>query len=314
MGWLVERGIGEDRALLVENEHAVAAKIRWPGELVAGQALTARLVSRRAGSARGTARTEDGEDLLVDRLPRNASEGARIDIVVTRAALAERGRFKRAQARVGAVPPADDPFAAGTIVRRFPPGMWQDVWYAAWDGKIAFPGGSLLLDATPGMTVIDIDGDLPPHDLALAAVPAIAGALRRLDLGGSIAIDFPTLPSRADRQAIDSALADALADWPHERTAMNGFGLVQLVARLEGPSLLQRIARNRAAAAARFLLREAEAVEGAGAIEFAAHPSVIGALRPEWLAELERRAGRPVRTRVDPALALAAGHAQIVPR
>ena len=315
--WLIERGIGEDRALLVERGRVLAAKVRWPGEIEAGTRLQATLTQRTSGSPRGLATTADGHAIFVDRLPRVASEGARIEVTVTRAATAERGRFKRAQGRWS--DGSDESIEPGAFdvaapVRRFPAGLWEDVWSAAWDGEVAFPGGSLLFAVTPGMTVIDVDGDLSPRELAVASVPPIALALRQMDLGGSIGIDFPTLAVKAERKAVDAALERELSDWPHERTAMNGFGFVQLVARSTGPSLLNRLTHHRAAAAARFLLRQAEAVEGAGAILLAAHPTVIRALAPEWVAELARRTGREIRLAGDDALALDGGHAQIVPR
>jgi ribonuclease G len=315
--WLVERGIGEDRALLVENDRVIAAELHWPGELRAGDTVGATLVQRPAGSPRGLAMTESGAPILVDRLPRAASEGAAIHVAVTRIAMAERGRLKRAQGRWTDGPQANaapDVFESGKPVRRFPPGLWEELWSSASEGEVAFAGGSLLFAVTPGMTVIDIDGDLPPRDLALAAAPAIGAALRQFALGGSIGIDFPTLTAKTDRQAVDSALAQALDGWPHERTAMNGFGFVQLVARSTGPSLLHRLAHHRAAAAARLLLRRAEGLEGAGAIQLTAPSAALAALRPEWLAELSRRTGREIRLEADHSLALEGAHAQIVPR
>ena len=317
--WLIEDGVGEQRALLVENDAVLAAKLRWPGELRAGAQADAKLVSRRAGSPRGVARTEGGAEILLDKLPPDASEGKQVAIRITRAAIAERGRFKRAQGRIADTndpPTAGEPdaFALGKTVRRFPAGLWEEVWDAAWEGEIAFAGGSLLFSVTPAMTVVDIDGDLPPRDLALAAVEPLARALGRFDCGGSIAVDFPTLPAKADRRAVDDALDTALADWPHERTAMNGFGLVQIVARQDGPSLLHRMATSRVGAAARMVLRRAELLDGAGKILLTVHPALKAKLKPEWLAELARRSGREVAVETDPGIALGAGHAQIVGR
>ena len=111
------------------------------------------------------------------------------------------------------------------------------------------------------------------------------------------------------------ALADALAGWPHERTAMNGFGFVQLVARLENPSLLHRFATARLGLCARFALRVAEHAEGHGAVlELRIHPALKAKLKPEWLDELARRTGRLVEIAVDPALAIEAANAQLIVR
>ncbi|NVD45636.1 ribonuclease E/G [Qipengyuania atrilutea] len=316
--WLVEQGIGEQRALLMNGDTVLAAKMRWPGDLPVGAHIPGKLLSKPAGRSRGLARLENGTEVLLDRIPPSATEGSALLLVITRTAIAERGRFKRAQARViggeiehGLV--QEKTMLVGDVVRRFPAGAWEDVWDAASSGEIAFAGGTLLFSVTPAMTVIDIDGSLPPRELALAAVPPLARALRLFDLGGSIAIDFPTLPAKADRKVVDAALEDALRDWPHERTAMNGFGLVQIVARLEGPSLLHRFAASRIGMAARMALRRAEMVDGPGVTLLTVHPALKAKLEPEWLGELERRTGRPVRVETDPGLAIEAGQAQIVP-
>jgi ribonuclease G len=315
--WLIEQGIAETRALLIEGEQLLAAKIMWPGELAAGTRTAGQLTAKLKGTRRGVAVLDGGTEALIDHLPPQITEGQRIDVVITRAAVAERGRLKRAQARI-AGPDAPSPAAAlpeGRIVRRFPAGLWDEVWHAASSASIALPGGEILISATPAMTVIDIDGVGTPREVALAAVPAIAQALAWFDLGGNIGIDFPTLQTKEDRRAVDTALEFALSDWPHERTAMNGFGFVQLVARLTGPSLLHRFSVARLGMAARMALRRAELAADAGTgrvLLLTVHPALKAKLNPAWLDELARRTGREVRIAADPGLAIEAAHAQLI--
>ena len=313
--WLIEEGIAETRALLVEGEQVLAARLMWPGELTAGTRCNARLVTKLKGSRRGVALLANGTEALVDHLPPQLTEGQALDLVITRAPLAERGRLKRAQARVAGTetPPAPAPFPAGRLVRRFPAGLWEEVWHTASSGSIEFAGGEILVSVTPAMTLVDVDGIGDPRTVALGAVPAIARALRWFDLGGNMGIDFPTLTTKADRRAVDDALEAALADWPHERTAMNGFGFVQLVTRLEGPSLLHRFATARLGMAARMALRRAElAAEGTGrAVLLRVHPALKPKLKETWLTELAHRTGRELRIETDPGLAIEAAHAQL---
>lgn len=314
--WLVEQGIGETRALLVEGGEVLAAKLQLPGELVAGDIHTGKLTSKTGGARRGLALLDSGFEVLVDHLPASINEGVGGHIRITRPAIAERGRLKRAQGRWHEGDQTSEtvpPLAAARTVPAFEAGQWEELWHAASVGSIAFAGGEILCAVTPAMSVIDIDGDGSPRELALTAVPAIAQALRWFDMGGNIGIDFPTIEAKADRKAVDEALAEALLDWPHERTAMNGFGFVQLIARLESPSLLHRFATSRTGMCARHALRVAERAQGTGAVLLlTVHPALNAKLKPEWLDELARRTGKQIRVETDPGLALEAPSAQLV--
>lgn len=319
--WLVERGIGEDRAVLIEAGEVRAARIQRPGRLASGLIADAKLIARIAGARRGTLLFDNGEEALVDGLPVDAREGAPLRALVTRAAIAETGRYKRAQARPTDNPPRAAPSldqalqADGTsvrVVRRFTPDIWPDIIDEAHDGTIGFDGGALVVSPTPAMTLIDVDGILPPARLALAAVPIIAQTLRRLDIAGSVGIDFPSIEGRAERRTLDASLEAALAEWPHQRTAINGFGFVQLVTRLERPSILAEVRRDPARAGALLLLRRAEDVTAPGTILAIAHPNVLSAITPAWKAELEQRTGRTIRWQADAGLAPLGGFAQAV--
>jgi len=315
--WHVVEGIGEHRAVLAHETGYLAAKIDWPGTLAPGQVADGVLVDKPKYSRRGRAKFANGEEALIDHLPPDASEGATMRFLITRAAMAEAGRYKLAQARVTDEEIKPAPTLAERLgakkINTFYRDTWVEIFSLAWDGVYEFPGGSITISPTPAMTLIDVDGDLPPLELALASVKPIARAIALLDLSGSIGIDFPTVSSREDRKQVDAALSEALADWDHEQTSMNGFGFVQLVSRKESPSLLHRVQFDRAGAQARFLLDLAEGVRGPGAVELLAHPAVIAKIRPEWQEEFLHRRGVPLRLRADPAIAIAGGNVQAVP-
>ena len=149
--WLIEEGIGESRAVRLSGETIVAARIEWPGALSAGQIEDAVLVSRSAGSKRGTVRFASGQLALTDRLPADASEGAPLRVEVTRAALAERGRHKLAQARPTSAAPRPAPSLAerlraedheAKLVRQFPACDWDELIGEATSAKSNLPRAS----------------------------------------------------------------------------------------------------------------------------------------------------------------------------
>jgi hypothetical protein len=304
--WLYEEGIGETRAILVEDGEIIEAIIRLPG-LHAGAVVEAKLLSKA-----GIAALSDGSEALVEPVPK-VSEGAAFRAEVIREAIPEPGRPKPPKLRPTDQPPraaealpgrpaprhGDDPFEAAG---------WSELLEEAATGEIAFPGGALRMSLTPAMTLFDVDGTLPPEALAEAGAAAAARAVRRFGLAGSIGIDLPTLPK--DRRQAAAAALDAILPQPFERTAVNGFGFLQIVRRRVRASIPEILRADPGAAAARALLRRAERL--AGAIVIHAAPRVILQLkaRPSWLAELARRTGGRAALFPNPGLAISEGHVQ----
>jgi hypothetical protein len=175
-------------------------------------------------------------------------------------------------------------------------------------GIVAFAGGALRVSPTPAMTLIDVDGALPPPELAMAGAKAAARAILRHGIGGSIGVDLPTVQGKEQRIAIGAAV-DAILPNPFERTAVNGFGFLQIVRPRRHASLFE-LAADRAAFEARALLRQA--ARETGAVRLAAHPAVVAILEahPDWLAALARQIGGDVGLRPDPRLTISGGHAE----
>ena len=175
----------------------------WPGELRAGERCRAKLTAKLAGTRRGVALLDNGSEALVDHLPPDVTEGQMLDVVITRAALAERGRLKRAQARVAAdnAPTTPSPIADGTTVRRFAAGLWEEVWHAGVLSQLRFSRWRNPRQRYPGD-----DRDRRRRDRQPRATwrwrrcLPLARALAWFELGGNIGIDFPTPAAKADRR------------------------------------------------------------------------------------------------------------------
>lgn len=302
--WLVERGIGETRAALIEDDEIIEARVRLDGVIPAGTVLDAKLV---AVAPRVTVEAA-GETFLLPRGVSGVSEGRSLRIEVTREALGGAESWKRGLARLTDHPPSPSPDLA--VGRDGQIAGWDDLLEEARSGIVTFNGGELRIEPTAAMAMIDVDGWLEPIQLAQVAAWAAARAIRRLDLGGSIGIDFPTLGDKQARRDVDQILEDHLPP-PFERTAMNGFGFVQVVRPRTRPSLIE-LARDRAAFEARALLRRVGSTDPPGAKRLVAHPSVIRQLegRQEWLDRLALQLGGAISLRADPALPMSGGYAE----
>ncbi|MGN6058955.1 MAG: ribonuclease [Sphingomicrobium sp.] len=316
--WLIERGIGETRAVLAEHGEIVEARIELDGVTPAGTVVRARLANVGHNGRNAIAIADGGIEYLLPQSSPAITQGATLNIEVTRERIPGPEPWKRPLARIT----DKDPLVLGSLAERlaarelpFPAPDdqldnlgWNDLVDQARTGLVPFAGGELRISATPAMTLIDVDGYLAPEELAVLGAAEAAAAIRRLDIGGSIGIDLPTAGSKAIRQAAAAAIDRELPQ-PFERTAVNGFGFVQIVRQRTRPSLLE-LAQDRPSFEARALLRLA-AMESAGPKRIVSHPAVLGVLErhPGWLDILARQVGGRIELRPDPALPMSGGYA-----
>lgn len=311
--WLVERGIGETRAVRVKGDELVEARVLLDGVVSQGTVLAARLIEIGVPAVAEA----DGRQYLLPRGALRITEGAAIQIEVTREEIPGAEPWKRPLAKLtdDAPRPAQSldaenlPFPAPAD--RLAQAGWSDLVEEARSGIVRFVGGELRISLTPAMTLIDVDGRLPPIELAAAAAAAAARTIVRHGIGGSIGIDFPTISGKEQRQAVGAAM-DANLPQPFERTAMNGFGFMQIVRPRPRASLFE-LAADRAEFESRALLRRA-AIERSGPTRLVAHPSVAKVLErdPHFTEALARQVGGAVTLRIEPSLSIQGGYAESV--
>ncbi len=296
--WLYETGIGECRAVLVEDGVIVEAQIELPG-LRAGSVTDARLTSILVPGRRGVATLHDGTQVLIEPLPK-ITEGSAIRVEIVRETIPEPGALKRAKGRVTNADLCDGPALAERIGAHHFVGAndadfledagWSECLEAAASGIVAFPGGTLRISLTPAMTLIDVDGDD-----ARAGASAAGQAIRRFGISGNIGIDLPTVAGKAERHAIAEAF-DAALPQPYERTAVNGFGFLQIIRPRARASLCEILHHDRAGASARALIRQVQRSGTIGATEIGASTKVIAAIEcnTDWVSQLSRELGGTV--------------------
>ncbi|WP_293882444.1 ribonuclease [Sphingomonas sp.] len=325
--WLYETGIGEARAALVDGGVIVECHVEADTPaLRVGQVVAVRLVEKQADATRGIVRSVVGNhEALLDRLT-GIDMGRSFTVMVTREAIHEPRAVKRAKVRASAPDVAetaaptlyDRITATGTPVTALPPhgpdrlevAGWTETLEEAATGEVRFPGGALRISLTPAMTLIDIDGELAPGPLALAGAQAAGAAIRRLGITGSIGVDFPTISGKADRLAI-AAVVDATLPPIFERTAVNGFGFLQIIRPRLRASLCEQFRYDAAASHARALLRRVQRSGLIGVVQIVAHPEIIAVLQAnlDWLDNLSAHLGGAITLHADPALARSAGYA-----
>jgi len=325
-GWLYEAGIGENRAIFLENGELTKVRIeRLDNRVKPGAVVDAIFKEKWVAGKSGIVTIESGEELLLQPLSKGLTEGSSIRIEVIREAERERGgRFKRGKARpvqegadIGNGDSLWDRILGNDATVQtigahdtdhFATLGWHEVMEQAQSGQIDFDGGSLIISLTPAMTVIDVDGPLPPVELAKRAAKEIALALVRFDIGGNIGIDFPTIEAKSDRTEV-CAIFDVHMAGDCERTAINGFGFMQVVRKKVRSSVLEVVQSRKVITATLQLLRQAEREAGTGEMVVNVHPALESQFQkqPVWLEELSKRTGRPVSVKTDGKIPINAG-------
>ena len=189
-------------------------------------------------------------------------------------------------------------------------------------------GGALTIEETEALVAVDVDGG-DAHaggqtQTALAvnlrAAEELARQVRLRRLGGLIAVDFLPLRKRPHRDKLLDRLRQAFAGDVAgvEIAGFTRLGLMEMIRRRQGPSLLETMTRPalsgigrephpaaRAFAALRAARREAKAKPGR-ALALLAHRTILHALEgpaAEALGVVEAQLGRPLERDIDPALA-----------
>lgn len=324
--WLYEEGIGEARAALIEKGKLVEALVEREGDMVrAGAVAQGRLVQTIIPRKRGVVRLISGEEVLIEPIPPKVAEGATVLVDILREAIPEEGRDKRAKGRI-AQPGAKAHPGPSLLQRIRTTGVpvipcpahaedrleahgWSEVMEEAISGEVGTEAAALRLYVTPAMLLIDVDGSLPPAQLGPKGAKLAAQAVRRMGLAGSIGIDLPTMNNR-DERMIAAAQIDKYLPLPFERTAVNGFGFLQIIRRRERANLMELLREDPVATAALALLRRTERHGAGGLAKVTAAPVVIDYLRkhPEWIERLAQRRGGAVSLTEDESLALTGGH------
>jgi hypothetical protein len=326
---LIECGIGATRALVMDGNTVTEVHFeRDDGGPLPGSVHVARLTTILDPGRRGIMRLGASEG-LIEPLP-YCPEGGLLRVEVVRSALYEAGRPRLAKLRNV----AGDTTREGEV--RAGPGLmarlkaaghsvtllssmgddrleaagWSEMIEAAQTGHVHFGGGLLTISPTPAMTVIDIDGPGDLVALAKAAAVAVAEAIRCFDITGSIGVDFPSLEAKADRTRLGDHL-DAHLAVPFERTAVNGFGFVQIVRPRARASFVEAV-RTPGFAALELLRRASRGAPGGRLLT--ANPAMIVWLeaRPDLLSAVGRATGGDIRLLADNALLTSGAYASII--
>lgn len=316
---VIDAAIGETRAAVWEGKTLVELYVRrWTdaGQPRRGDRFSGRVrrIEKSLGAAFIDLGTEPHGFLKFTTAP-NAprfTEGQRVEVEITREAEAGKGPVvayicKAESDKVGRLS-GDD--LKAFIGKRFEGITFEEASVGtltdAVETELSIPmGGTITIERTRALTAIDIDSGIAtsPFEVAKAACPLIARQLRLRGIGGLVAIDFPNLRQRKQREQIVETLTNAFADDPNmvKIAPLSRFGVIEMTRSRLGPSLDETIAdkfgdltiETQALESLRQLEREGRVSPGAQ-LEMSVPEPVFAWLESgfiEWKAPLTDRIG-----------------------
>ena len=296
---------GERRAARVENGNIVEIYIQRDALWALGETGTGRIDRKTPSGAYVV--TDDGQELLL-RSKGSDPEGTRVTFEVTREAIAEPGRIKPTEIALrdsGVLPSSQKDALWDARLTSFVQPVISASIAEGFD--IALSGqsqlGSVIISfqRTKAGLVFDVDGIGSAFDINQVAATEVARLLRLYQVGAMVMIDFVSMEAKAQRTQIAEIFDTASSSdaRPFERTAINGYGMMQVVRARPRPSVLDHLFGTRIAALsdetqAYWLLREVAQSSGFGARTVTARPDVATLLESQKWAGWRTKAMRVV--------------------
>ncbi|MCV9993744.1 Rne/Rng family ribonuclease [Paeniglutamicibacter sp. ZC-3] len=174
--------------------------------------------------------------------------------------------------------------------------------HKALDRKVFLPsGGSLVIDRTEAMTVVDVNtgkytgsgGNLEETVTKnnLEAAEEVVRQLRLRDIGGIIVIDFIDMVLESNRDLVLRRLVECLGRdrTKHQVAEVTSLGLVQMTRKRMGTGLLEVFGENCEACAGRGVITHDEPVEHRRSFNSAGEPQSAGSRADQKPSRAERR-------------------------
>lgn len=252
---VIDKAIGETRAAVFEGKRLVELHTRrWTdserprlGDIYAGRV---RKIEKSLGAAFIDLGGETDGFFKFTTSPNapHLSEGARVKVEVSREPEDGKGANVKLlellpNSEVGRLEGQD---LSGMLKQRFPDAVIDEArvntLMDAVESELAIAGGgTIAIERTRALTAIDIDSGqaVSPFAVAKAACPMIAEQLRLRGIGGLVAIDFPNLRQKRQREEIQRTLEHAFEGDPNivKFAPLSRFGVIEMTRSRIGRSL-----------------------------------------------------------------------------